>query len=91
MHFPGNFTTTFKTVFLTLPTFYQQNTGKNSAIYTHTYVNCLHVNSVGLQRKINEKSSEEAAPEAAWKLPGEPTLSWQALVLCELHQWAPSL
>jgi len=43
MHFPGNFTTAFKIVSVTLPTFYQQNTGKNSAIYTNTrmWIACM--------------------------------------------------
>lgn len=67
MHFPGNFTTILKMVFLTqLPTFLSATHWKKQCnIHKCAHVYWLPVNSVGLQRKINEEVSEEAPLQAS--------------------------
>lgn len=54
-------------VFLTqLPTFLSATQWrKQCSIHKHTHVYFLPVNSVELQRKINEEISEEAPPETS--------------------------
>lgn len=70
-------------VFLTqLPTFLSATHWKKQcSIHKHTHVDCLPVNSVGLQRKINEEISEEVPPETSKKLPRELMILWQGLAL----------
>lgn len=65
MHFPGNFTSILKIMFLTqLPRFLSAYWKKQCNIHKRTHVCWFPVNSVGLQRKINEEISEEAALQA---------------------------